>query len=194
MKAGYSVRFEPITVGARLGVSKIKLVSDGARFLMILLKVITIFSPLRVFLPIAAAFFALGAGLRHLDRRSRGTTSPTRRCSSSSWPSSSFSSDSFPSRSRPCARKDLDECDSRHRHLQRAGQSSRARSRPFLQHPGYRIIVVDDDSPDGTGRWRTSSRHSQRQPGIGHPPHGRARRWGDRSWQGSSARSKAMPT
>ena len=62
VKAGYSVRFEPITVSPRLGVSKIKLVSDGARFLMILLKVITIFSPLRVFLPVAAAFFFLGAG------------------------------------------------------------------------------------------------------------------------------------
>jgi glycosyltransferase involved in cell wall biosynthesis len=61
VKAGYSVRFEPITVGARLGVSKIRLVSDGARFLMILLKVITIFSPLRVFLPIAGTFFALGS-------------------------------------------------------------------------------------------------------------------------------------
>ena len=33
VKAGYSVRFEPITVGARLGQSKIRLVSDGARFL-----------------------------------------------------------------------------------------------------------------------------------------------------------------
>jgi glycosyltransferase involved in cell wall biosynthesis len=61
VKAGYSVRFEPITVGARLGVSKIKLVSDGARFLMILLKVITVFSPLRVFLPIAGTFFIFGA-------------------------------------------------------------------------------------------------------------------------------------
>jgi glycosyltransferase involved in cell wall biosynthesis len=61
VKAGYSVHFEPITVGARLGTSKIRLVSDGARFLMILLKVITIFSPLRIFLPIAGSFFVLGA-------------------------------------------------------------------------------------------------------------------------------------
>ena len=61
IKAGYSVHFHPITVGARLGKSKIKLVSDGARFLMILLKVITVFSPLRIFLPIAGAFFTLGA-------------------------------------------------------------------------------------------------------------------------------------
>ena len=62
VKAGYSVHFEPITVRARLGTSKIKLMSDGARFLMILLKVITIFSPLRIFLPIAGTFFVLGAG------------------------------------------------------------------------------------------------------------------------------------
>jgi glycosyltransferase involved in cell wall biosynthesis len=62
VKAGYSVHFEPITVGARLGKSKIKLVSDGARFLMILLKVITVFSPLKIFLPIAGTFFVLGAG------------------------------------------------------------------------------------------------------------------------------------
>ena len=62
IKAGYSVRFEPITVRPRLGRSKIKFVSDGAKFFLILLKVITIFSPLRIFLPIAAAAFTLGAG------------------------------------------------------------------------------------------------------------------------------------
>ena len=61
VKAGYNVRFEPISVAPRLGKSKIKLVSDGARFLMILLKVITVFSPLRIFLPIAGIFFILGA-------------------------------------------------------------------------------------------------------------------------------------
>ncbi len=62
VKAGYSVRFETISVSPRLGKSKIKLVSDGARFLMILLRVITVFSPLRIFLPIASVFFILGAG------------------------------------------------------------------------------------------------------------------------------------
>ena len=61
VKAGYSVHFEPITVNVRLGKSKIKLVSDGAKFLMILLKVITVFSPLRIFMPIAGTFFVLGA-------------------------------------------------------------------------------------------------------------------------------------
>lgn len=61
LKAGYSVRFESITVAPRLGKSKIKLISDGARFFLILLKVITVFSPLRIFLPISAAAFVLGA-------------------------------------------------------------------------------------------------------------------------------------
>jgi hypothetical protein len=36
-------------------------VSDGANFFLILLKVITVFSPLRIFLPISAAAFSLGA-------------------------------------------------------------------------------------------------------------------------------------
>jgi glycosyltransferase involved in cell wall biosynthesis len=61
IKAGYSVRFEPIETKARVGQSKIRLVSDGASFFLILLKVITVFSPLRIFLPISAAAFALGA-------------------------------------------------------------------------------------------------------------------------------------
>jgi hypothetical protein len=46
----------------RVGTSKIRLGSDGAKFLLILLKVITIFSPLRIFAPVSAASFAIGAG------------------------------------------------------------------------------------------------------------------------------------
>jgi len=61
LKAGYSVRFEPVEAGQREGRSKIRLGPDGARFFMILLKVITIYSPLRIFLPISAAAFGLGA-------------------------------------------------------------------------------------------------------------------------------------
>lgn len=62
IRAGYSVRFEPVIAEQRLGTSKIRLGSDGARFVLILLKVITIFSPLRLFVPVAGAFFAVGAG------------------------------------------------------------------------------------------------------------------------------------
>jgi glycosyltransferase involved in cell wall biosynthesis len=61
MKAGYSVRFEPVEAAPREGTSKIRLGPDGVRFFLILLKVITIYSPLRIFLPISAAAFLLGA-------------------------------------------------------------------------------------------------------------------------------------
>jgi glycosyltransferase involved in cell wall biosynthesis len=61
MKAGYSVRFEPIEAASRQGASKIKLGSDGVTFLLILLKIITIFSPLRIFIPVSAAAFLIGA-------------------------------------------------------------------------------------------------------------------------------------
>src|SRR5205814_9796126 len=61
MKAGYSVRFEPVDAAQRHGASKIRLASDGVGFFMILLKVFTIYSPLRIFLPISAACFAAGA-------------------------------------------------------------------------------------------------------------------------------------
>ena len=62
VRAGYSVRFEPVVAQQRQGTSKIRLGSDGARFALILLKVITIFSPLRLFVPVSVAMFALGAG------------------------------------------------------------------------------------------------------------------------------------
>ena len=61
MRAGYSVRFEPVEAAQRTGVSKIRLGADGFNFLLILLKVITIFSPLRLFVPVSAAAFLLGA-------------------------------------------------------------------------------------------------------------------------------------
>lgn len=61
MKAGYSVRFEPVDAAQRQGASNIRLGSDGVQFVLILLKVITIFSPLRIFLPVSVASFLIGA-------------------------------------------------------------------------------------------------------------------------------------
>ena len=61
LKAGYSVRFEPIQAARREGASKIRLGSDGIGFFLILLKVITIYSPLRIFAPVSVAAFAAGA-------------------------------------------------------------------------------------------------------------------------------------
>jgi glycosyltransferase involved in cell wall biosynthesis len=61
LKAGYNVAFEPIEARSRVGESKIRLARDGAKFLMIILKIITLFSPLRIFLPLSIASFVLGA-------------------------------------------------------------------------------------------------------------------------------------
>jgi len=61
IKAGYNVAFEPIDAGTRAGQSKMRVARDGASFLMILLKLVTLFSPLRIFAPISGAAFATGA-------------------------------------------------------------------------------------------------------------------------------------
>jgi len=60
LKAGYNVTFVPIEAQPRVGHSKINLSRDGMSFVLILLRVITIFSPLRIFLPVSLASFALG--------------------------------------------------------------------------------------------------------------------------------------
>ena len=62
IKAGYSVRFEPIHAVPRQGTSKIKFGPDGVKFLLILLKIVTLYSPLRIFVPISLIAFAIGAG------------------------------------------------------------------------------------------------------------------------------------
>ncbi len=49
IKAGYNVAFEPVDARPRVGQSKIRFARDGARFFLILLKIVTIFSPLRIF-------------------------------------------------------------------------------------------------------------------------------------------------
>ena len=60
IKAGYNVAFEPIDARRRHGTSKIRFARDGAKFFLILLKIVTIFSPLRIFVPISAASLAVG--------------------------------------------------------------------------------------------------------------------------------------
>ena len=60
IKAGHNVRFEPVEARQRTGLSKIRLSSDGVKFLVIILRVITIYSPMRIFLPVAGVSFALG--------------------------------------------------------------------------------------------------------------------------------------
>jgi glycosyltransferase involved in cell wall biosynthesis len=61
LKAGYSVAFEPVDARQRTGSSKIRLTSDGMRFVLIALKVVTIYSPMRIFLPVCGVCFGAGA-------------------------------------------------------------------------------------------------------------------------------------
>ena len=60
IKAGYNVAFVPIEARQRSGASKIRFARDGARFLLILLKIVTIFSPLRIFAPLSVGAFLVG--------------------------------------------------------------------------------------------------------------------------------------
>ncbi len=59
-RAGYSVAYVDIEAGKREGKSHISLVKDGVRFFLIIFKIGTLYSPLKIFLPIAGSFFGLG--------------------------------------------------------------------------------------------------------------------------------------
>ncbi|SCY86219.1 glycosyltransferase family 2 protein [Desulfoluna spongiiphila] len=61
LRSGYSVKYVPIAVRSRQnGKSGINLVKDGTRFLMIIIKLCTLYSPLRVFLPVSGFMLVLG--------------------------------------------------------------------------------------------------------------------------------------
>ena len=61
-RAGYSVAYQPIHAARRIGKSHIQPWRDGVRFLLIIFKIGTLYSPLKLFAPLAALFFMLGAG------------------------------------------------------------------------------------------------------------------------------------
>ena len=61
-RSGYQYTYHPIETARRIGKSKINLIQDGTRFLIILFKVSTLFSPLKVFIPASLFVFALGFG------------------------------------------------------------------------------------------------------------------------------------
>ncbi len=62
LRSGYPVCFEPITAAERSGKSHIRPIRDGIRFLVIIFKIATLYSPLKIFMPISALFFAVGLG------------------------------------------------------------------------------------------------------------------------------------
>jgi len=59
-RAGYSVGYEPIIAHKRVGESHINITKDGVRFLLIIFKVGTLYSPLKLFTPISFSFFLTG--------------------------------------------------------------------------------------------------------------------------------------
>ncbi|MFZ5560657.1 MAG: glycosyltransferase family 2 protein [Pseudomonadota bacterium] len=59
-RAGYSVAYEPIVAPERIGKSHIRLGRDGLRFFIIIFKIGTLYSPLKLFVPISAVFFLTG--------------------------------------------------------------------------------------------------------------------------------------
>ena len=59
-RAGYSVGFVPIKVSQRLGKSHINLLRDGVRFFLIIFKIGTLYSPLKVYFPMSVFVGGLG--------------------------------------------------------------------------------------------------------------------------------------
>jgi glycosyltransferase involved in cell wall biosynthesis len=59
-RAGYSVAYVPIDVSKREGKSHIKPLQDGIRFLLIIFKIGTLYSPLKIFTPISFTVFLIG--------------------------------------------------------------------------------------------------------------------------------------
>lgn len=61
-RSGFPVAYVPIRAGQRGGKSHIRLLRDGARFFLIILKIGALFSPMRFFLPLSLVFFLTAAG------------------------------------------------------------------------------------------------------------------------------------
>ena len=59
-RSGFPVAYIPINAGKREGKSHIKLMKDGVRFFIIILRIGTLFSPMRLFLPVSATIFIIG--------------------------------------------------------------------------------------------------------------------------------------
>ena len=59
-RSAYAVTYVPIKAAQRVGKSHIKPIKDGIRFLLIIFKIATLYSPLKLFVPASAVFFLLG--------------------------------------------------------------------------------------------------------------------------------------
>jgi glycosyltransferase involved in cell wall biosynthesis len=62
LRSGYAVSYVPIKAAERTGKSHIRPIRDGIRFLVIIFRIATLYSPLKIFLPFSAIFFTTGMG------------------------------------------------------------------------------------------------------------------------------------
>ncbi|HET6603623.1 MAG TPA: glycosyltransferase family 2 protein [Xanthomonadaceae bacterium] len=62
LRSAYPTAFVPVPVARRIGRSHLRPLRDGVRFLLIIFKVATLYSPLKLFVPVSAGFFLTGAG------------------------------------------------------------------------------------------------------------------------------------
>ena len=61
-RAGYKIAYVPVDFNNRMGKSHIRPIIDGIRFLLIIFRIGTLYSPLKIFVPISALFFLSGLG------------------------------------------------------------------------------------------------------------------------------------
>jgi len=59
-RSGYPVEYIPIEANKRVGKSHLRLFKDGLKFLIIIFKIGTLYSPLKIFTPISALLFLIG--------------------------------------------------------------------------------------------------------------------------------------
>ena len=60
-RGGYTVKYIPIEVANRVGKSTVR-VADGFQTIMLIIRIVTLFAPLRIFLPISLVTFLIGVG------------------------------------------------------------------------------------------------------------------------------------
>lgn len=61
-RAGHAVGYIPIHAPKRIGKSHLKILRDGVRFMLIMFRIATLYSPLKLFFPISLTFFLGGLG------------------------------------------------------------------------------------------------------------------------------------
>ncbi len=78
-RSAYPVAYLPIKAAQRVGKSHIRPIKDGVRFLLIIFKIATLYSPLKLFVPASLVFFLLGCAnyvwtFAHDGRLTNGST------------------------------------------------------------------------------------------------------------------------